>query len=503
MDVEVDMSREYTSAEEVKTEANNHYSSGNYEEAIKLYGHAIELDPEKATYYLNRAAAYLMLKKPKEALCDCKNVLVKDPTSLKALLRSAKCNLQIGNLTEAERIYIYVMQLDPTNSQAKQEYNQVHKIQNYIHQAEVFLQNDQHVLALNSVDRAIGLLDIVPTKWKTLKGEALLGQKEYGEAGRIANEILRFDPHNPDAHVLRAHILYIEGDNTKATAHCQEALRCDPDHKNARLLLKKARSIESQKNAGNEAFKEGDYDTAYKLYTLALEIDPTNIGTNSKIYSNRSMALNKLGKFEEAISDMDKALEMDPTFVKVLRRRADTYRRLEKYEEAVRDLKSALEMDSSNHDLRKELHEAERELKQSQRKDYYKILLVSRDATEGEIKKAYRKLALQHHPDKNAGDSDAEKKFKEIGEAYAILGDPVKKQRYDSGVDLDSINGSGGMDFEVDPNLFFQMFVNGEGFGGNPRSSGGGYGNHHSGFSSSGYAPGNHIMPIMNCQNLY
>lgn len=65
------------------------------------------------------------------------------------------------------------------------------------------------------------------------------------------------------------------------------------------------------------------------------------------------------------------------------------------------------------------------------KRDYYEVLGVSRDAGEEEIKKAYRKLALQYHPDRNPGNKEAEEKFKEISEAYSVLSDPQKRAQYD------------------------------------------------------------------------
>lgn len=65
------------------------------------------------------------------------------------------------------------------------------------------------------------------------------------------------------------------------------------------------------------------------------------------------------------------------------------------------------------------------------KKDYYSLLNVSRSATADEIKKAYRKLAMQYHPDKNPGDKKAEEKFKEFSEAYEVLSDPKKREMYD------------------------------------------------------------------------
>jgi molecular chaperone DnaJ len=98
-------------------------------------------------------------------------------------------------------------------------------------------------------------------------------------------------------------------------------------------------------------------------------------------------------------------------------------------------------------------------------KDYYKILGVSRSATDNEIKKAYRQLAMQYHPDRNPGNKEAEEKFKEIGQAYQVLSDPQKKRVYDqfgeSGMRSSGYSNMGGF---VDPfDIFREVF--GSGFG--------------------------------------
>merc|ERR1712226_98027 len=145
-------------------------------------------------------------------------------------------------------------------------------------------------------------------------------------------------------------------------------------------------------------------------------------------------------------------------------------------------------MDRGNQEVRQLLQQAKLEVKKAKRKDYYKILDVPKTANDDEIKKAYRKRALVHHPDRHAGASDEEKKeherkFKEVGEAYGILSDAKKRSRYDSGVDLEDLEGHGhGYGGDIDPNQVFQAF-----FGGGA----GGMGGHNHGASFSfGGGPG-------------
>ena len=119
----------------------------------------------------------------------------------------------------------------------------------------------------------------------------------------------------------------------------------------------------------------------------------------------------------------------------------------------------------------------------AEKRDYYEVLGVAKTATVDEIKKAYRKKAIQYHPDKNPGDKEAEEKFKEAAEAYEVLSDPQKRQRYDqfgfAGMQgAGGFSGGGGFTMEDIFSQFGDLF---ESWG-----MGGGMGGHFSQFFGGG-----------------
>jgi len=162
------------------------------------------------------------------------------------------------------------------------------------------------------------------------------------------------------------------------------------------------------------------------------------------------------------------AIATYPQHIKSYAVRANLYKEKDMFEEAIRDYEMFIKSDSQNADVKKELHSCKVALAQSKKKDYYKILGVSRSASDDDLKRAYRTLAKAHHPDRHSiatlqEQKKQEKIFQDLGQAYAILSDPNKRRKYDMGGYDENSPGDGfstAAGFSgFDPHFFFQQFM--------------------------------------------
>ncbi|XP_061604836.1 dnaJ homolog subfamily C member 7 [Phyllopteryx taeniolatus] len=468
--VNMDHDIELLSDEELEREADCYKEQGNafyiqkdYAEALNYYTKAIDMCPKNASYYGNRAATLMMLCRYREALEDSQQAVRLDNSFMKGHLREGKCHLSLGNAMAASRCFQKVLELEADNSQAQQELKSAESILEYERMAEIGFDKRDYRMVVFCMDRALQSASACH-RFKILKAECLALLGRYPEAQSVASDILRMDSTNADALYVRGLCLYYEDCIDKAVQFFVQALRMAPDHEKARLACRNAKALKAKKEEGNKAFKEGSFDAAYILYSEALTIDPNNIKTNAKLYCNRATVGAKLKKVEQAIEDCTKAVKLDETYIKAYLRRAQCYMDTEQYEEAVHDYDKVYQTEKTK-EHKQLLKHAQLELKKSKRKDYYKVLGVEKNATDEVIKKAYRKRALLHHPDRHSGAStevqkEEEKKFKEVGEAFSVLSDPKMKSRYDSGQDLEDEGMNMG---DFDANNIFKAFFGGPG----------------------------------------
>ena len=229
-----------------------------------------------------------------EALEDSKSADEIESQNPKVLHRLARIYISLGRPSEAldvlDRIASFqtVPQQDRSPAQA---------MQTDIKRAEDALwegtSGSMAIHALNQAERGLGVGVEKPRKWQLLRGEAYLkmgNPNALGEAQNVAMSLLRKNNQDPEALVLRGRALYSQGENEKALQHFRQALNCDPDFKDGVKYLRMVQKLDRMKEEGNTAFKGGRFKQAVGLYSQALEVDPTNKGTNSKILQNRAMA---------------------------------------------------------------------------------------------------------------------------------------------------------------------------------------------------------------------
>jgi DnaJ family protein C protein 7 len=481
-------------AESLKTLGNERFKANDFRGALDYYTKALELEPQSSTLLSNRAAALVKLQRVEEAIEDCKKAIEVEPKFARAHARLAKCNFLLGNVKEAKKMYEYSIVLDPMLSAAKDELKQLESFERTMKELDNAFEQGRTDIASGLVAAAV---DAAPNAPRVLVARVrlLLLQKRYPEAAKEAADLMRRDASQPEPIYLRGRALFYDSLNMlpQAVSHFRQALQLDPDCQRYHLALKQARTLEAKRKEGNDAFQAGNAEEAIKAYTEALEVEPSHAAGNTVLYANRAAAYMKLNKFNEAVNDCSKSIDLDENYVKAYTRRANAYMQLEKYEEAVRDYTKAQTLDSESAEIANQLKNAKAELKRSKKKDYYKILDVPRTASEDEIKKSYRKLALKWHPDKNAESEEsrkaAEARFKDISEAYTVLSDPKKKRKYDMGGDDEEEMDFGPGGFN--PHDIFSMFMRqgggspfGPGFGGG--FPGGARGHSHSHFHGGG-----------------
>lgn len=249
------------------------------------------------TYLSNRAAAYITWNRYFEAYEDSKKAAELEPTNSKVLHRLVRICTGLGRPTEALEILDQISSFDTVTPQERAA---PFAMQTHIKQAQDAVREgttgSMVIHALDQAERGLSPGAEKPRQWQLLRAEAYLKMgniNALGQAQDTAMGLLRRNNKDPEALVLRGRALYGQGDNAKALQHFKEALNCDPDFKEGVKYLRMVQKLDRLKDEGNTHYKAGRMQRAIDVYTQALEIDPHNKQTNSKILHNRALASSK------------------------------------------------------------------------------------------------------------------------------------------------------------------------------------------------------------------
>ncbi|XP_010490784.1 PREDICTED: dnaJ protein P58IPK homolog [Camelina sativa] len=398
---------------------------------------------EAAELY-ERASQSIKVKRYSDALDDLNAAIEADPALSEAYFKRASVLRHFCRYEDSENNYQKYLEFKSGDSNAEKELSQLHQAKSALETASTLYESKDIAKALEFVDKVVLVFSPACSKAKLLKVRLLMVSKDYSAVISETGYILKEDENNLEALLLRGRAYYYLADHDIAQRHYQKGLRLDPEHSELKKayfglkkLLKKTKSAEDNAN-------KGKLRVSAEEYKEAIALDPEHTANNVHLYLGLCKVSVRLGRGKDGLNSCNDALNIDGELIEALHQRGEAKLLLEDWEGAVEDLKQAAQ-NSQDMEIHEALGRAEKALKMSKRKDWYKILGISKTASISEIKRAYKKLALQWHPDKNVGNrEEAENKFREIAAAYEILGDDDKRARFDRGEDLEDMGGGGG-----------------------------------------------------------
>eukprot|EP00590_Aulacoseira_subarctica_P011765 CAMPEP_0172425696 /NCGR_PEP_ID=MMETSP1064-20121228/33528_1 /TAXON_ID=202472 /ORGANISM="Aulacoseira subarctica , Strain CCAP 1002/5" /LENGTH=619 /DNA_ID=CAMNT_0013168797 /DNA_START=133 /DNA_END=1992 /DNA_ORIENTATION=- len=468
-----------------------------------------ELRKLVASYYGNRSAAYAMLQEHLATIEDSNAALDCDPSSVKIHVRRAKACVVLGQLDEA--LMSYQMALlhsttTPDDPTLVQEHKSIQTIKDYYTKAKQFVENHNGPRRPKHIAASTALFYITSvsnssTEWgeaTILHMEILLAGGNVEKALDMSNNLLSNKKPISTTGVfllVRAKCFCAKGYLDAAVKNLRQAVsRCSNRSSGnggssnlaaASALLTSCMALSKKKTQAETMNQARDYVGAVATYTEAIDccsLLRTTIQLPnsflSKLYYNR--ARSNASNPTACIEDCSKAIELDNSYADVYVCRAESYLTMgEEHhcELAIRDLEMAEDLADTHSQARSiaaKLQSARIQLRRAKQKDLYKVLGVPRNASDTQIRKSYRQLALKYHPDRQKSHVSAEEKqiaeatFREINSAHEILSDPEKRRRYDAGVaiqDLDNPHArpdmyddddDDGIDLE---DLMFHMFM--------------------------------------------
>lgn len=370
------------------------------------------------------------------------------PDFVAARAQRGQVYLKMGDFDNAEIDLMNVLRMDPHNHEVNFQY------------ARIDPARDQWALCLDLLARgdyttAIALLtqllEICPwsVEIREARAQSYIRVGDRLSAVSDFRSVNRLSQDSTDGYYTLSKILYDLGDSGSALKEIRECLKLDPEHKDCFPLYKKIKKVDKVYTEAQSALENQQYAECIAQVEKIIKLEPN---VPMIVYNGKQLLCSCLVKDEQftaAVGRCREALDIyqDP---EVMCDRAEALIGAEMYDDAINQYRDALEINDGFQRAKEGIERAQRLQKQSERRDYYKILNVKRTATKQEITKAYRRAAQKWHPDNFQGDEKkvAEKKFIDIAAAKEVLTDPEKRRQFDAGEDpLDpesNRNGFGG-----------------------------------------------------------
>ncbi|TGZ80204.1 DnaJ and TPR domain protein [Ascodesmis nigricans] len=445
-------------------------AAGDKRAALDHFNVAIEKDPSNYLTIFKRGAAYLSLGRNAQAVADFDSVLDIKPDFEAALVQRAKLKARSGdwdgaradyNRAGGSRFATYIEEIDAAENAATE--------------ARAATKHKDWEKCIEKAGIAIpvagGDLEL-----RNLRARCRLQAGNALEAVTDLQQALILNPSDITPHLYIANLLFYSlNDFDRAKQQLLKCLHSDPDSKSCSKLLRRfknynksltkvrdfrtKRSFASLKRTLLVPTDEDEPDLFTELTNDIKDLEtPTTFDTNlppfhSKLPHELTAELNEIAcetytelkKPKQAAPYCDETLRLNPASLPATLAKAASLVSSELFEEAVRMLSAFRDahqgVTESSRVFSQKFREAQTLLKRSKEKDYYKVLGVSRDADDRTIKRAYRNLVKQYHPDKYRGELNEEEvqsKMSAINEAWEVLSNPELKERFDNGDDPNS-----------------------------------------------------------------
>ncbi|KAF9562923.1 hypothetical protein EC968_005052 [Mortierella alpina] len=450
------------STEQLLDQAKIHLAKGEHLLALQDYDAAIDQDPRNYLAYARRAATYLTLGRNNQALADFTTILDLKPDFYQALLQRGKLYARTGQFERATqdlKRYLRKHKNDSSAPEVQILLSDVQSASGALKPAARAMTKGQSDECIRLLDRAI-LTAPLHMPFRLQRAECHLREGNVEQAAHDLSSTLTNQDTDPKLlrrlAVMTYYSLY---QPDQALVQVKRCIHLDPENKQCKALFKKLKKmekdirkldndLEKKRWAGviNKVVGGGDSSLVRSIELETADMEKENLAVGKmpkrlelKVYSAACKAYTETKDKSSSLQWCTKTLSVDGSNLDGLIGRGTAHLLSETYEEAIRDFTKAQEVaGGQDHKIHALLSKSQRLLAQSQQKDHYKTLGVSRTASDREIKKAYRMQARKWHPDTYRGEllpDQVEKKMAAVNEAYEVLSNPEQKARYDNGED--------------------------------------------------------------------